>query len=366
MTNILIESYEEQPSFRLCERDFRLFASVKPIEIRARITKNITPEDMDWCDVLVDIRGGNPLSEYVVRQAKRAGKKVYMTLDDDLIASYPTNYSGKVFEKSLISVMKIVDGVLTCNKYLGDKYKGLYGINYAIFDTVIDKSLIKKNVVENFAGKTRLLYAAGAKHIPFFEKYIYPCLNKLHQRYGEGVTLTIIGPDINLDGVKLTVEKIPSMTFESYRSFMDSHKYDIGLAPLFDTEFCRMKYFNKYLEYSTNNICGIYSNVMPYTFVVKNGENGLLADNTADSWFDKICLLIDNEQLKSSIVINAKKHILNEFSLLSVVNKLDREIPDLFSYKSKQSKTQICKHIRCRYNYYALKRRFFLLCDLNK
>ena len=357
MTKILIEGYKQQSSFTLNVEEFKKFATVWPIEIRSRMTKDITPEDIEWCDILIDVRGGNPLSAYVVGEAKKAGRKVYLSLDDDLMETYPQNYEGDVFRKSLIKVMSNTDRMITSSKYLGEKYKYKYGIDYTVVDTVVEPSQFKEDNTYEIGNHVEMLYAAGSQHIPFFDKLIKPILNQLHDRFADKLSLTIIGPDIEVSNVKLNVHKFSSMPFNEYRKFMDDNHFDIGLAPLFDSEFCRSKYFNKYLEYSTNNICGIYSNVMPYTLVVEDGENGILADNNPESWLDAICKLLEKPLMIKNCSLKAKEHILSNFSLVSITERTIKEIPELFSYEAPPCAQRFCRFMRQRYLYYAIKRR---------
>lgn len=356
-TRILVECYEHQPSFELNIQGYGKFSKVAPIEVRGKLTKDIKPEDIEWCDILVDVRGGNPLSAYVVKQAKKAGRKAYLSLDDDLMEIYSESYEERVFRYSLLSVIKNVDYMLTSSQYLGDKYQKKYGIKYAVINTVVEREQFKINSESNGDGVIKLVYAAGSKHIPFFDAMIKPILNRLYEKYSEKLSLTIIGPNIDTMGIKLKINKNASMPFDEYRRFMDSHHFDIGLAPLFDTEFCRSKYFNKYLEYSTNNICGIYSNVMPYTLVVEDGVNGLLTENNPKAWYDAICKLVDNRSFINVLRNNAKEDVLNNFSLDSIVAKVNKDVPDLFSYKANSYHKKCCRFMKHRFLYYAFKRR---------
>lgn len=357
MTRILVECYEHQPSYELNVQGFKQFSKVIPLEVRARLTKEISPSDIEWCDVLLDIRGGNPLSAFVVNQAKKAGRKVFLSLDDDLMEFYPTSYEGNVFRDSLFRVMRDADCILTSSQYLGEKYKKKYGINYVVINTVVDREKFKVLPWPIGKEEIKLLYAAGSQHVLFFDTMIKPILNRLYDKYKESISLTIIGPNIDIADIKMRIDKMVSMPFDKYRSFMDSNHFDIGLAPLFDSEFCRSKYFNKYLEYSINSICGIYSNVMPYTLVVKNGVNGLLVDNDPNAWFGAICKLVDNPSYLSQFVINARKHILNNFSLERIVSEVNSDIPDLFSFKAEACSNNYCRFMKLRFLYYALKRR---------
>ena len=354
-THILIESYEHQSSAELNKKFFEKLSRFKPLEVKFRQTRDIKPADIEWCDILVDIRGANPLSVYVVRQVKKSGRKVYTIIDDDLLELFPSTYEGNVFRKSLENVLANVDAVITPSKYLAGKLSNRYGVKSILVNTIVEEAEFKDEPsVDN--GCVKLLYAAGAQHAPFFNQMITPVLNPLYERYGDRISLTIIGPDVDLANTGLKVERINSMPYGQYREYMDYNRFDIGLSPLLDSEFCRSKYFNKYLEYSKNNICGIYSDVLPYTLVVNNGVNGLLVQNNHTAWYEAICKLVDDAEYRTACVRQAKEHIISEFSLSSIVDKLYKELPDLFEFKAPQCQKPHCGFINSRYYYYAIKR----------
>ena len=75
---------------------------------------------------------------------------------------------------------------------------------------------------------------------------------------------------------------------------MSRQDFDIGLAPMVPTEFSRYKHYNKFVEYASYGIVGVFSDVEPYTFAIRNGENGLLCENTADAWYEAIAGLIED------------------------------------------------------------------------
>lgn len=354
-THVLIESYDHQSSAELNITFFEKLSVIKPIDVRFRHTKDVKPVDIEWCDVLVDVRGANHLSAFVVRQVKKAGRKTYTIIDDDLFELFPSTYDGNEFRKSLENVLENVDAVITPSKYLADKLSDKFGVKSILINTIVEKAEFKGETSSDSVC-VKLLYAAGAQHAPFFNQMITPILSRLYERYGDRISLTVIGPNVDLTDTGLKIERINSMPYNQYRAYMNDHRFDIGLSPLFDSEFCRSKYFNKYLEYSKNNICGIYSDVIPYTLVVKNGVNGLLAPNDPSAWYEAICKLVDDEDFREKCIYQAKEHILSDFSLKSITNKLNNDLPALFSYKAPQCRKSYCKFMNARYYYYAIKR----------
>ena len=335
MTNVLIEGYEHMPSYDLTVRDMNRFSKHIPILVRAKLTREITSADISWCDVLVSVRGNNPLSEYVAKRAKKADRKVLIVLDDDLMlykSSHP--YYDRLFANSLRNILKISDGLITTSRYLGEKYKQAFGIKYVYVDTPVDDNQIKAPKALDPTRPIRIVYAAGPLHKLFFDSLISPILPHIEARYGDRLSITVIGPDVDVSTANLNVNKIASMPMKDYRAFMMENDFDIGLAPLFNSEFCKSKYFNKYIEYSMYRIPAVYSDVMPYNLIVRDGENGMLAENVPNIWFRKICQLIDDEGIRNACEEGAVTQMLNEFNTKQIAGNMYEGMIECFSYKA--------------------------------
>lgn len=330
MTNILIEG-EHIPSYDMTVITFERFSKILPIKVRPVLTREVSSKDLRWCDIYICIRGNNPLSSYLCKKAKKQGCKLILMLDDDLLSHTSTHHPiyDKICKKSLESIIKLSDIILTPSEHLGKKYHRLFDIKYIITDTVVDPIDIKDNW--NKSDKVRLLYAAS--HMHSFQNLVLPILNKLYERYKDSISMTIIGGHIDLQLIKLPIKHVNSMPYEEYRNYMKTNSFDIGLAPLIESEMVKSKYFNKYLEYTTQGICGIYSNNLPYTYIIKDSVNGLFSNNDSQSWFETICKLIDDENLRIRCVNEAQSELAKEFSIESITKRLCGDISWLTIFK---------------------------------
>lgn len=340
MTNILIEG-EHIPSYDMTIIAFERFSKLLPINIRPVLTRSVSRSDLKWCDIYICVRGNNPLRLYLCKQAKKQGCKVILMLDDDLL-SYNSNEHPlyeKICKRSLLSIIKLSDIILTPSEYLGNKYGIQFGKNYVVTNTAIDREDIKDNWYRS--DRIRLLYAAG--HMYNFEQQILPILSKLYGRYNDKISLTIIGGKIKAESIKMPITFLDSMPYHEYREYMKNHSFDIGFAPLYETEMVKSKYFNKYLEYSTQGICGIYSNNLPYAAIVKDSVNGLLAQNTPESWFAATCSLVDDPILRERCVKYAQSELINRFSINNIIKQLCSDIPWLATFKRQKKDNFILK-----------------------
>ena len=82
------------------------------------------------------------------------------------------------------------------------------------------------------------------------------------------------------------------------------------------------------MEYTTQGIVGVYSNTEPYTYVVKNGINGILAENNPESWYEALSCLIEDQVLRTTCLANAIQDIRENHSEQACIDKICRGIPE--------------------------------------
>ena len=103
--------------------------------------------------------------------------------------------------------------------------------------------------------------------------------------------------------------------FERFASwFSDSCRWDFAIAPLQIDEFNQFKSHVKALEYAAKGVPAIFSDHGVYRSIITDGENGLLAENTDDGWFDAMeRMILDPElrkRLRQKAFDNMKRHHL--------------------------------------------------------
>jgi glycosyltransferase involved in cell wall biosynthesis len=98
-----------------------------------------------------------------------------------------------------------------------------------------------------------------------------------------------------------------------------SRFFDIAVAPLVDASFNRSKSDLKFLEYAACGLPVVASRVVPYTLTVRDGVDGLLADNDEESWYKAVESLVTRPELRASIGAAARKRAEEEFMARSCV-----------------------------------------------
>jgi hypothetical protein len=107
---------------------------------------------------------------------------------------------------------------------------------------------------------------------------------------------------------------IKTYQYEDFAKEFQKLSFDIFIAPLLDNEFNRCKSPIKFLEYATLGVPVICSQVTPYSEVITDGENGLLANNP-DQWDEKINLLISDPNLRYRLAVNAQKCVKDKYQM---------------------------------------------------
>ena len=94
------------------------------------------------------------------------------------------------------------------------------------------------------------------------------------------------------------VEQLPPVPFARYMALLAES--DIGVAPLESTLFNDSKSNIKFLESSVLGLPSVCSPRAHFTDAVRDGENGLLADDE-DAWFTALCRLTDDAALRARL-----------------------------------------------------------------
>ena len=83
-------------------------------------------------------------------------------------------------------------------------------------------------------------------------------------------------------------------------------------------------------------IVGVYSDTEPYTYVVKHEQNGFLAKNDPEDWYDCLCKAIDDALLRNQCICAAQDLLLREFTQEASLRRQNQEIPELLTYQSEK------------------------------
>ena len=149
-----------------------------------------------------------------------------------------------------------------------------------------------------------------------FLEIIEKPLQKLAGKYPFRFLTVGAKPDYHLAGVNHLAKP---WIFEDENQELGA--MDIGLMPLPDTDWTRMKGGYKLLQYFSAGIPGVASPVGINRSIIKTGENGFLAA-TEEEWYLVLEKLINDPALRNRLGSNARKEAIERYSRQVCFEKL--------------------------------------------
>lgn len=146
--------------------------------------------------------------------------------------------------------------------------------------------------------------------------FMLETLKRLRYRYGQSISFELIGSKASSDLASLLDWQWNKLlTVDASLCLLRSRSWDIGLAPLEDTEFNSSKQATKFRDYAWCESAIVFSNVPSYNRIIQNNINGILVENTADAWEKAISTLIDDPEMRRFIATGAKRLLEEEHTL---------------------------------------------------
>jgi glycosyltransferase involved in cell wall biosynthesis len=280
-------------------------------ELRTGSTVTPSPELIAWCDVVVLVRGASPSEKRILVEAQRLGRRVATYLDDDLERVPDEARSGYFFTSPRVRanvafIVRHADAVLVCSERLGAELASRHGVALTLLRQPRPPHLPGESAEpppERAVAATpvRVGFLGSVDHAAFLDALLAAPLRELKRELGARLELVFCGaiPGIARE-LGATCEPFQA-DFTTWRRRARTLALDVGLAPLPDTPFHRNKYFNKYLEYGSLGVAGVYSNVPPSADAVRDGETGLLCANDPAAWLAALRRLTADPALRSRI-----------------------------------------------------------------
>lgn len=231
---------------------------------------------------------------------------------DDAIWISNVSDANKRFEflKNYAKTGKIIglcDMVFAGNKYLAD-YASRFNTNIKIIPTTIDTDEYIKQKVHK-TNKICIGWSGSITTIQHFE-YAIPFLREVKKKFGDLVEFRVIGDSSYInEGLSIS-----GMAWNKQTEIQDLSYFDIGIMPLPDDEWAQGKCGLKGLQYMALEIPTIMSPVGVNSEIINDGMNGFLASDI-NEWVVKLTSLIESEQLRNEMGINARKTVEARFSV---------------------------------------------------
>jgi L-malate glycosyltransferase len=227
---------------------------------------------------------------------RRLAKKMIYDIDDLVFLNPPSSTNPLIHylrsPKNHISLMQSADHIITCTPYL-DSFVRKYNRNTTDISSTINTSLYRPK--EDYTVRDKFIIGWSGSHST--SKYLHlldDVFRELAKTYS--FKLLVMGDaSFSLKGVE--VEAIPWK--EEYEIDV-IRRFDIGVYPLPDEKWVLGKSGLKALQYMASGVPTVATSIGTIFRIIKNGENGLLA-NTKEEWIAALSCLMETESLRQQL-----------------------------------------------------------------
>lgn len=278
-------------------------------------------------------------------EASRLGLKKYFDIDDMI---FDRKIYGKYLDENNFSEKKKKDLLIGCDLYrkslensdcflcttqnMSHIGRQIKKETHIIPNCIPDILYIVSGEAKKYENdKIKIFYGSGSNTHDEDFKMCLKAVEDVLDNY-ENVELWIVGHlDANIfnENARKKVFKVDYIDATDYYFLIS--EFDISIIPLKNNIFSECKSNIKYIESSMFMIPSVCSDRYEFNHIIKNGENGFIA-NSFMEWKESIVRLVENRELRLKMGKNAKKTVLNLYSrkhdLIYTGNSLFRKKTD--------------------------------------
>lgn len=204
-------------------------------------------------------------------------------------------------------IISYCDLTIAGNEYLAN-YAQEHTEKITIIPTTIDLNEYAKIKVDK-DDRVCVGWSGSFSTIKHFESSL-EALKIIKNKYQDKVYFKVIG-DGDYENKELGIKGLP---WKADSEVADLCEIDIGIMPLPNDDWSKGKCGLKGLQYMALEIPTIMSPVGVNSDIIKDGENGFLAETTSE-WVDKLSLLIEDVELRTKIGQAGKVTVEEEYSV---------------------------------------------------
>jgi len=313
-------------------------------DIHVKIATQYLNKDIDWADILVLQKQTNQKALPFVQYAKKKGKKIITEVDDDYFNIPVWNPAHKHYYnkgQDLINFYKMSDAVVVTTPHLAQELSKYNPRTYVLPNSLEMKSIDRLHSLEDkelnkytqylsvdqkkvtieearsrMEGKTVIGWGGSPTHLRDLEQATDALVKLCSENKDVMVVMMACTTDNlmkKLDPSQLLLIK-PVPIF-MYPQALASMEWDIGICPIEDNTFNRSKSNLKYLDFAINRFACVCSDVENYAKTITHGVNGLLAQNTKESWYDNLSKLVNDSELRKTVSENGYNLVREKYSI---------------------------------------------------
>jgi len=269
--------------------------------------------EINWADVVIFHRQHLKVHIEIAKKIQLMGKKVIYEIDDDWFHLNDDNSFKKKIDsdpsilKGLEEFLEIADAV-TVSTFRLAKILEKYNSNIYVLPNYISKHYFdhNKKEQEKEKGKISLFWAGAANHLDDIKMLAEP-LKQIFKKY-DNLCFYNAGQNYTKELWFIPKNKLIYVPWTNIEDYPANYGFaDIILAPMTDNLFNAAKSNIRILEASYYGIPIVASNKYTYKESITQFDNGLLCD-TPEDWVNNLSILIESEEKREIMGINAKKY----------------------------------------------------------
>ena len=282
---------------------------------------------MNVADIAIFQAVHTPQSLAVVQGIRDVFKKpVLAEYDDDIFAvssenlSYKTTQPGGDTEWYNKCQIQQSDGTIVSTDYLKKRYRS-FNKRIFVIPNAIDFKIWDSAKRGKEHKRIRIGWVGGASHSGDL-RLVKDAIYKLLDRHGNIEIYFHMGglPEEWMLGRPRFHAFHKWFTIDKYPQGFAKYNFDIGIAPLRDTEFNRSKSNLRFLEFSALKIPTVCSRMETYEHDIEHGKNGLLA-RESEEWFNCLDYLIKNEKARKKMGRRAYDYVKKRYNVQRATKK---------------------------------------------
>ena len=345
-----------------------LQTKTKTCEFRFGSSFEPRPEDLAWADSVILVRGASPSERRLLSEAHRLGRRVATYMDDDLEmipgdARSAYFFSSPTIRENLGTIIRSVDDVLVCSDHLGEELGRRHACRPIRMLQPRPPRLAGEKVPDPPRSPIAIGFLGSVDHSSFLDELLGDVLREIQKAYGDSVRMVFCGAEPRTARLLGASCHPFEPNLQTWRRTALGLGLQIGLAPLRDTLFHRRKYWNKYLEYGSLGLAGIYSNIPPNGDVVRDGSTGLLCPNEPDKWHAGIVSLVEYPERRRQIGHAAYLDVEARFSAGALLDHWQTALGPLLSHRAPARRAEEVRlragafwHLADRLSVYGIRR----------
>jgi glycosyltransferase involved in cell wall biosynthesis len=203
------------------------------------------------------------------------------------------------------AICRYAQHVLVGNEELGD-YARRFNANVTVVPITIDTEVYRPRAKAPSAGPPIIGWSGSLTTVPHLNGLV-DALKEL--RTQREFRMRVIGtPEWRLEGVE-----VEAMPWRAATELDDLAAIDIGIMPLPDDEWTRLRSHLKVRQYMGLGIPCVASPVGVNRELISDGHNGFLA-STREEWLQKLTRLLDDAELRRTFSVAGRKTIEERYS----------------------------------------------------